>query len=54
MHVSCTEDSCRGMTCICDGAYTYSQTEEPQNVYVLKDVDAAWFTQELMERLMRY
>ncbi len=54
MHVSCTEDSCRGMTCVCDGAYTYSQTEEPQNVYVLKDVDAAWFTQELMERLMRY
>ena len=52
VHVSCTEDTCRGMTVICDGAYTYFQTGEPQNAYVLKDVDANWFRQELMERLM--
>ena len=54
IHVSCTEDTCRGMTIVCDGAYTYQQKGEPKNVYVLKDVDAAWFGRELMERLMCY
>ena len=54
MHVSCTEDTCRGRTIVCDGAYTYQQTGEPKNVYVLKDVDTDWFSTRLMELLMSY
>lgn len=52
MRVSCTEDTCRGMTIVKDGAYTYADRGEPKNVYVLKDVDSEWFRRELMERLM--
>ena len=53
MNVSCTEDTCRGMTVVSDGAYTYQRPDEPKNVFVLTDVDAEAFRNELMERLMR-
>ena len=53
MHVSCTEDTCRGMTVICDGAYTFLTKNEPKNVFVLKDVDSGVFRRELMEKLLR-
>ena len=53
MHVSCTEDTCRGMTFICDGAYTYTDKTGPKNVFVLKDVDSEAFRREIMKTLLR-
>ncbi len=52
MHVSCTEDTCRGMTMIWDSAYSYSTRDAKKNVYVVKDTDPERFRKELMALLM--
>ena len=52
MRVSCTEDMCRGMTVIYDGAYTYANRGLPKNVFVVRDVDGSAFRRELMKLLM--
>lgn len=55
MHVSCTEETCRGMTVICDGAFTYTaDPNERKNVYVLKTADSDRFRTGLMDLLLRY
>lgn len=52
MHVSCTEDTCRGMTVICDGPYTYGVPDTKKNVYVVRHVDSERFRKELMALLL--
>ncbi len=53
MNVSCTEDMCRGMTAVCDGAYTYmADRDVKKNVYVLMTVDAQSFRSELISLLL--
>ncbi len=52
MHVSCTEDTCRGMTVVCDGEFTYGAPDEKPNVYVVKKVDSRRFRKELMALLL--
>lgn len=52
VHVSCTEDTCRGMTVVCDAPYTYQPVDEPKNVFIVKNVDSGAFRRELMDRLM--
>ncbi len=52
IHVSCTEDTCRGMTVICDGAYTYTAKDERKNVFVLKQADSEGFRKTLMDILL--
>ncbi len=52
MHVSCTEDMCRGMTVVCDGPNTYAARGSRKNVYVLKQADSERFRKMLMEALL--
>ncbi len=52
MHVSCTEDMCRGMTVVCDGPNTYSEKDSRKNVNVLKKADREGFRAKLMEALL--
>lgn len=52
MRVSCTEDSCRGMTVVRDGEYSYANRKLRKNVFVLKKADAEVFRKELMDALM--
>lgn len=51
IHVSCTEDTCRGMTMICDGDYTYTAKSERKNVFVLKQANSEEFRKKLMKIL---
>ncbi len=52
VHISCTEDTCRGMTMVCDGPYTYNAPEEEKSVYVVNQTDPERFRKELMALLL--
>lgn len=51
VHVSCTEDMCRGMTVVCDRPYTYTARPEQKNVFVVTKADAQAFREKLMDAL---
>lgn len=53
VHVSCTEDTCRGTTMVYDVGYSY-QKKERQNVLLLNQVDLPKFQKAVMDALFSY